>query len=87
VVCFFKGDAVNFSTWFSKVASVVITVCPVLNQEGAKLYQARIENRRTLYMYHHDGATLASEIYPGRIVLDDSYCLMIRSLIKQEVYS
>jgi hypothetical protein len=41
-------------------------------------------NLTIIYKALHDGGTLASDIYPGRIVLEDSYSEMICSLIKEE---
>jgi hypothetical protein len=44
-------------------------------------------NLRIFYRYAHDPATLASDIYPNRVVLDESYNQMIASLIKDEVHA
>lgn len=41
-----------------------------------------VVNLRRHYKHLHDPAALASEIYPGRTVLDDTYCAMIHSLQK-----
>jgi len=54
-------------------------------KHGNRLHEVRLENRRVYYRYVHDAATLASEIYPGRLVLDDGYCTMISQVIKEEL--
>lgn len=38
---------------------------------------------RSLYYHLHNPATLASDIYPNRVVLDESYNQMIHSLINE----
>lgn len=44
------------------------------------------DNLRRLYCHLHDAATLASEIYPNRTVLDESYNQMIHSIHMEELY-
>jgi hypothetical protein len=55
-------------------------------EHGEGLKKERTETAQTFYRYLHDPATLASEIYPGRLVMDESYSSMIGSMIKKEVY-
>lgn len=43
------------------------------------------ENMRRLYHHEHNPIVLASEIYPNRVVLDESYNQMISELIKETV--
>lgn len=44
------------------------------------------ENLRRLYFHDHNPATLASEIYPNRTVLDESYNQMIHSIHTEELH-
>lgn len=41
-------------------------------------------NRRDIYNGLHDAAVLASSIYPGRVVLDNSYAEMIQRMFDAE---
>lgn len=53
----------------------------------AHLNKITVKNLRRLYYHMHDAAALASEIYPGRTVLDDTYCTMIDQLNKEGVHA
>ena len=54
-----------------------------LAEHAEGLNKVRMETRITMYKYVHDAAMLASEIYPNRTVLDESYCMMIDELHKE----
>jgi len=43
-------------------------------------------NLRRLYYHLHDAAILASDIYPNRTVLEESYNQMIHQLNKEEIH-
>ena len=58
-----------------------------LSVNGESLQCISLENRRRIYRHLHDAGTLASEIYPGRVVLEDTYNEMIASLIKTEAHA
>lgn len=45
------------------------------------------ENLRRTYWHLHDAAILASEIYPNRTVLDESYNQMIHSIHQEEIHA
>lgn len=44
------------------------------------------ENLRRLYLHLHDAAILASDIYPNRVVLEESYSQMIEELNKEALH-
>lgn len=46
-----------------------------------------VENLRIIYQHVNNPATLASDIYPNRVVLDESYNQMICELIKEELHA
>lgn len=71
--------------WKNQWSSRDASFCDQETEEGVRALG--VDNLRRLYLHLHDAAHLASEIYPGRTVLDEGYSLMIRTLIKEEVHA
>ncbi len=57
-----------------------------IHEYHEELINIQLVTRCSLYYDLHDAAKLASDIYPNKTVLDESYCLMIHNLHKEELY-
>jgi len=58
-----------------------------LQDQEEELSKLRVETCRSLYRHLHDAGQLACDIYPGRMIMDESYNQMIHSLIKEGVHA
>jgi len=58
-----------------------------LLEQEVELSRLRIETRLSLYRHLHNASILASEIYPGRMIMDESYNQMIHTLINENQHA